>query len=220
MFKNTVWLITLLISIAGYAQNQTDDQGFKQGKWSKNHKNGNLRYEGEFSNNKEIGEFKFYDKNGKLVSTRTYKTPGGIALCKMYNLQGFLHAKGEINGRKKEGEWIFYSNRGQDTVSIENYEHGILHGINNTYFSNGKIASKRTYNKGLKTGAYTEYYKNGQLEQEGKYVNGELEGEVKFWYNTGQLKRRGTYLNGDKTGKWITYDPDGRVREVIDFSKK
>lgn len=220
MLKKILFLIVLLTSAFAYAQNQTDSKGLKQGKWSKKHSNGQLRYEGEFVDNKEVGTFKFYDKNGKLVSVRTYQTPGGSALCEMFNLQGFLHAKGLINGRKREGEWIFYVNRGQDTVTVENYNNGVLDGLQTTYFSNRQIASKVFYKEGKKTGSYSEYYKNGQLEQEGHYVDNEPDGEIKFWYNTGQIKRKGQYIKGDKTGKWITYDPDGRVREVIDYNKK
>lgn len=220
MFKKILFLITIFISTIGFAQNQIDDQGRKQGKWSKRHKNGKVRYEGEFSNDKEIGEFKFYDNNGNLVSIRTYETPGGKALCEMYNFMGFLHAKGDLVNRKKEGEWIFYVNRGQDTVSIEHYNNGLLQDTLITYFSNGQIASRVNYDKGVKKGSYSEFYKNGQIEQKGFYVNGELNGEVVIWYTTGQIKRKGSYNNGDKIGKWITYDPDGRVREVIDYNKK
>lgn len=220
MLKKIGFFILLILSSYGLAQNQTDDQGRKQGKWSKKHSNGNLRYEGQFSDDKEIGEFKFYDKSGKLVSTRTYETPGGKALCKMYNLYGFLHAKGIMDGRKKEGEWIFYANKGQDTVTVENYQKDVLHGQHTTYFSNGKIATQIMYEQGQKIGEYTEYYRNGQPEQKGKYVNGQLDGEIKFWYNTGQLKRTGTYDNGNKIGKWVSYDLNGRATEVIDYSKK
>ncbi len=220
MLKKISFFIFILISTYGFTQNQTDDQGRKQGKWSKKHKNGTLRYEGQFTNDKEIGEFKFYDKKGKLVSTRSYKAPGGKALCIMYNMYGFLHAKGTMDGRNKEGEWIFYVNKGQDTVTVENYSNGILNGLHTTYFSNGNIATQVLYENGLKIGEYIEYYKNGQIEQKGKYVKGELDGIVQFWYKTGQVKRKGSYINGNKTAKWITYNPDGKVKEVIDYNKQ
>lgn len=220
MLKKITFFIFILISAYGFSQNLTDDQGHKQGKWSKKHKNGKLRYEGQFSDNKEIGEFKFYDKYGKLVSTRTYKTPGGKADCEMYNMYGYLHAKGSMNGRNKEGEWIFYVNKGLDTVTVEHYNNGVLHGEHTTFFSNGHIASQVNYDNGVKIGSFTEYYKNGQIEQKGTYAKGEIDGTIEFWYNNGQLKRKGAYLKGIKIGKWITYLPDGKVKEVIDHNKK
>lgn len=220
MIKNTLSLLLFLISMVSFAQNLTDGKGLKQGKWSKKHSNGELRYEGEFKDDKEVGTFKFYDKKGRLISIRSYQVPGETAQCEMYNFYGDLHAKGTLKNRKKEGEWIFYSNRGQDTVSVENYNNGVLHGVKTTYFSNGQLASKIEYNQGKKTGEYVEYYRNGQVEQSGKYVDGELDGEVKFWHSTGVLKRQGSYKMGDKIGKWISYDINGRATKVIDYSKK
>lgn len=215
-----VLLLTInLLFTSLVAQNLVDSNGKKQGVWSKKYPNGNLRYSGAFKNDKEIGEFKFFDKKGKLVSTRTYELPGGKAWCKMYNFQERLHAQGYMLGKEKEGEWIFYSKNGQDTVSIESYVNGRLEGIQKTYFENGKIASEINFVNGMKQGDFIQYFSDGSKEQEGYYEKGQLHGALKIWYKTGQLKRKAFYEMSIETGKWIYYDPDGRVREVKEFKK-
>jgi antitoxin component YwqK of YwqJK toxin-antitoxin module len=84
------------------AQNLTDENGLKQGLWSKDYPWGSPRYEGAFEDSKEIGLFKFYDQNGKIVSQRNYETPGGIATAVMYLPKGGVEALGKLNGNKKK----------------------------------------------------------------------------------------------------------------------
>jgi len=220
MMKILYTIVFLVISSSLMAQNVVDSNGKKQGTWSKKYPNGNVRYTGEFENDKEVGEFKFFDKNGKLVSTRTYSTPGGKAWCKMYNFKEHLHAQGFMMGKKKEGEWIFYAKNGLDTVSIEMYSNGLLDGVKRTYFDNGVLASEISFVKGEIQGKFIEYFDTGAKEQEGNYTDGQLNGELKIWYKTGQLKRKAFYEMGNQKGKWIYYDPDGRVREVVDYNKQ
>ena len=53
--------------------NVTDEDGLKQGKWTKVYPNGTMAYEVYFENDKPVGEYKRYHENGKLSSVLTYK---------------------------------------------------------------------------------------------------------------------------------------------------
>ncbi len=44
----------------------------KEGYWKEYSPRHNLIYEGEFKHNKKVGEFKYYDINGKLESIKKY----------------------------------------------------------------------------------------------------------------------------------------------------
>lgn len=209
----------LLIAQISWAQNLTDNQGLKQGTWVKKYDNGKIRYQGAFENDKEVGLFTFFDRNGKKVSTREYTSPGGIARCKMYNFMEYLHASGSMDGRTKIGEWVYFSNKGRDTVTVENFKNGVLDGKQMTYFPNGQLATDITFVDGKKQGAFFNYFNNGQLEQEGTYLDDQLHGSLKIWYRIGKLKRQAYYDNGDKTGKWTFLNPNGGIIKVLNYNK-
>ena len=46
--------------------NYVDNIGMKQGVWQKKYANGNIRYEGTFKDNKEIGLFRYFYEDGSL----------------------------------------------------------------------------------------------------------------------------------------------------------
>ena len=112
-----VFLSTLFSS----AQNVVDENGLKQGDWSKKYDWGTTRYEGAFQDDKEVGVFRFYDQNGKLISERTYETPGGISNAIIYRPNGAIEAKGKFDGsNKKTGLWKYYSKSGY-VISQDQY---------------------------------------------------------------------------------------------------
>ena len=56
--------LTALSLQAQDSLNQTDKAGLKQGLWRKHYPNGNIRYEGNFSNDQPEGEFRYYHESG------------------------------------------------------------------------------------------------------------------------------------------------------------
>ena len=64
MKKTFSLLGLLLVYFTVFAQtdeiNKTDNNGLKQGKWIKYHSNGKIKYEGNFKDDKPIGQMKRY----------------------------------------------------------------------------------------------------------------------------------------------------------------
>ena len=58
--------------LIGQTINKVDEYGKKQGLWLKKHKNGNLRYKGEFKDDKPQGLFFHYYKSGELQVEKEY----------------------------------------------------------------------------------------------------------------------------------------------------
>ena len=86
MRKKIFSVLILVLSINFvFAQNITDKNGLKQGKWSKQYESGRLQYKGEFKDGIEVGLFVFYYENGDVK------------------------AKGKIENRHPDGEWIVYN---------------------------------------------------------------------------------------------------------------
>ena len=83
------------------AQNTLDQNSLKQGKWTKNHPNGKLRYVGMFKNDIPIGIFKHYDTKGKLTVNLEYFNEGQSAAARLYHPNGKISAIGLYSKEKK-----------------------------------------------------------------------------------------------------------------------
>ena len=91
-------LFVLLLPFISISQtiNEVDDNGNKQDIWSKNHKNGNIRYKGRFKNDKPQGLFFYYYESGELQVEKEFFHNGEAAatyfFIKMvnYNHQDYM----------------------------------------------------------------------------------------------------------------------------------
>ena len=87
IFKQSLALILsalVLMPCLLEAQNVTDANGKKQGKWSKSYPNGKVKYSGEFKDDKEVGTFSYYSKDGKLTQTIEYSQDGKVGQAKFF----------------------------------------------------------------------------------------------------------------------------------------
>ena len=96
----------MLASFSLNAQNLTDNKGLKQGKWTKTYSNGKPKYKGEFKDDKEVGTFTYYGKDGKLTQTIEYSQNGKVGKAKFFYKNGKLMSEGEYIDKKKEGDLI------------------------------------------------------------------------------------------------------------------
>ena len=98
-------LAALLFTVVAVAQdfNQTDSKGRRQGAWRDFYPNGQVRYEGEFKNDKCKGTFRYYDEQGNLKATNEFDKSGDRALNKTYAPNGRVIATGYYLNQKKDG---------------------------------------------------------------------------------------------------------------------
>jgi len=219
LVKNYIVVFLFLAFSTLSAQNLIDENGLKQGKWEKKYDWGTTRYTGQFENDKEVGTFLFYDQNGKILSKRDYISPGGKAMCTMFDYEEWMHAKGELLGKKKIGTWYYFANNGKDTIGIEIFVDGLLEGVQYTYFENGNITEISNYTDGIQQGEWKEFFADGVVNVEGLFKDGKLNGPVVYYFSTGEVRKKGQYKNGLKNGIWLTYDQRGKVIKKVDQDK-
>jgi hypothetical protein len=116
--------------------------------------------------------------------------------------------------------------RDDGTLSSVNQigENGYVHGIRETYYSDGKTKHSRiAINHGIKHGPSIKYYKNGQIFHQTNYVNGKKHGPAIKYYKNGGILAEIEYeddkpLPGlkefDEDGKLISSYPDVKFREI------
>ena len=219
-----VTILVFLVTCSAFAQeiNQMDTDGKRNGIWKKNFENTDQpRYEGTFKHGKEIGMFKFYklvEKKSVLSATKEFNENDDIALVKFYSSTGKLISEGKMNGKAFIGKWIYYHNKTNTVMSIENYnDNGNLDGEKLVFYENGQVAEKSNYVNGKQEGLSTWYSETGVVLKEFQYENDELHGLSKYYDNKGQLVAEGSYKRGQKHGIWKYYT-DGKLTEEKDFT--
>jgi len=121
-----------------------------------------LDAKGLTKNDKKIGNWYVYDKNGKLSSKVKFNDEG-----------------------EKDGLWIYYDNKGNVT-SEENYKNGKLDGVFTSYHENNKKQLIANYLEGKVTGTYKKFNKPGALIEQGTLNDGKLDGDYLTFYRLGE----------------------------------
>ena len=207
------YLITvfiLIFSLSGFAQeeNKTDAKGKKQGLWKKYHKNGMLRYTGNFKDDKPVGVFKYYYDTGELQVKMTHI--GNNSYSNIYYVTGELKATGKYENQKKDSIWSFYDEKGYK-MAEEFYLSGKREGTWYVYFPNGKIAEEKEYSNDLENGKWNRYFINGKPKMTATYVNGVLEGRATYYGRNYKKAVSGVFKKDVREGFWTFYEGDGKT---------
>ena len=222
MKRSFFFLAALLLSVTVVAQdfNKTDSKGRRQGVWKDFYPNGQMRYEGEFKNDKCKGTFRYYDEQGNLKATNEFDKSGERALNKTFAPNGRVVATGYYVNQKKEGEWKYYDKSSGQMLLVEDNKDGKVEGWSKLYNpNNGVLAEETQYVGGQPEGQCRKYSDTGTLLMECQYHNGLLEGPAKTYYPTSTLKEVGQYHLGQKAGIWKTYNEEGDEIAVDDFGE-
>ncbi len=199
--------------------NRTDENGMKQGHWIKKYSNGELMYEGYFTNDKPVGEFKRYDENGNLTSLLNYANDNDTVFARFYHPNAYIAGKGKYVDQKKTGEWLYYSDYVKDHLLMKcYYTNGHIDGISIKYHWNGELAEKLEYKEGVKSGEWKQYYTDGILSLESSYLNDKLNGEFRSWHTNGSKEITGQYRNDVRIGLWHFFNIDGTLRREIKYN--
>lgn len=87
-----------------------------------------------------------------------------------------------------------------------------LTGVQEAYYDNGQLRSRREYRAGKRDGLYERWRDDGQLAGRSHFKADELDGLSEEWRDDGQLAKRATYKAGELDGVFETWYPDGRPK--------
>ena len=189
----------------GSVINYIDINKKKQGKWIKKYSNGNVRYEGFFTNDIPSGTFNYYFESGKKKSILVYNEDHS-AKVEMFWENGATAAIGGYDEEtRRHGEWQMFSESG-NLIAVINYVHGKAEGNVKMYFPDTKkMVLDCMYENGMRNGYYKYYFANGNLQEDGFYKDGSRHGHWKIYTSDGHLEQEGEYVNGNKEGEWKDY---------------
>ena len=198
--------------------NQFDQNKKRTGTWKKYYPNKRIKYIGQFENGKEVGTFKFYNKNYSTFpeAIKIFKKDSDSVVIKYLYSTGKTRVIGAFVDKKRAGKWTYFYPKGA-VFSEELYENGKLNGKVVVYFKKtGKKAEESEYAKGILHGVSKKYADNGVLIEEVLFENGLENGLATYYELNGNLKEKGIYKDGKRIGKWEFY----LNGEIVDDKKK
>jgi len=217
-------ILIFLISFATLAQektNQKNAKGERIGLWKGTHETSKRpRYEGVFSNGKEMGIFKFFDdtKAGSLIAIRDFSKGDGSCYTIFYDQKNFIVSEGTLKNKIPEGNWKYYHYQSPELMTKENYKAGKLNGLKEVFYKNNTLAETSVYVDGVIEGIYKKFAENAKLMEETNYKKGEMHGAATFYDGNGNLILKGQYKKGLRAGIWETYEK-GKVVSTENASK-
>ena len=113
--KKILTPIVFMFSVSVFAQNFTDANGLKQGKWKMKYDNGKTQYIGTFKDGVEQGLFKFFYNSGELKATKEFFHKGEASATHIFYKNGNIRASGIYVNKLKDSTWNYYN---KDSILI------------------------------------------------------------------------------------------------------
>src|SRR5665647_1786479 len=110
IFLLLLFVVPLTFISAQETINQTDANGHKQGRWINKYPNGTIRYEGSFTDDKPVGEWKRFHENGKIKAQMYHIPNTDRATAELFDSNGVRYAKGNYKGTAKDSTWNYFNN--------------------------------------------------------------------------------------------------------------
>jgi len=209
----------------------------RQGKGIHYYKNGKIKIDGNFVNDKLEGEGAYYYEDGEFYKGQwknDLKYGKGIE----YYKNGIIKYEGDFVNDKPEGfgkyiysDGVFYigqiKNGLKNDKGKEYYINGYirydgdwvddkLEGYGTFYYEDGEKYTGQWMNN-LRHGKGIIYYKNGNIKYEGYFANDKLEGQGKYIYEDGECYI-GQWMNNLRHGKGIEYYKNGNIKYEGDWA--
>ena len=112
------------------------------------------------------------------------------------------------------GDLVYYYDSNKTKPQIKcSYKNGLKEGLEEIWYDNAQLNSKRFYNKGIKVGEHKGWWENGNSKFYYHYNHkGEYTGKVKEWYFNGTPYKEFTYLKGNEEGSQKLWKQNGNIK--------
>lgn len=179
--------------------------GLKNGKYTKYSEEGKIMEEGNYINDKQEGEWKYFHLNGNLK-----------AIGKFLGGDGSNLGNTGIPRNGREGTWKFYYESGK-IEETRPYNNGLINGLSIEYYENGNKKGEGTYVQDELDGKWIGYYETGLKQWETIYSHGKRNGQAKNYYSNGSIESEGNYLNDLAVGSHKFYSENGKLKLCREF---
>ena len=186
--------------------------GKKSGTWTETYANTEVpRFIIQYVDNNKDGLYLEFDKQGAIVKKVEYKNNLMDGTYLKFKNAVLMERIGYKEG-KKNGESTLYYDKGT-VMETSNFKDGQRDGVTMWYANKdktqGEMVAMYTYKEGKFEGVQETYYENGAVKTRKMFVNNVQEGPVYEFYEDGSLKTEANFKNGEQKGKTKEY-PQGK----------
>jgi|SRR5690554_1013695 len=218
----TLFSFAFLLSTTCFAQddnawNKTNKKGQKEGPWRDYYENGELRYKGQFKEDKPFDVFRYYFDDGTLKTVLQFnETSPEKSSAVHYYQTGTKMAEGDYVDQKRSGGWKTY---GANEVLVEegSYISGRKFGDWKIYYANGNVLNEVYMENDLEKGVKKHYFPTGELKKEELYKDGIRKGATTLFSIDGDTIVKGNFEKDVRHGKWYFYNDNGELDKVLEF---
>lgn len=121
-------------------------------------------------------------KGGRLAEMVSYKAglkDGPVKLC--YD-RGTVKEESNYKNGQRDGVTVWYAYKEKEQgpkMALYTYKDGVFDGLQETYYDNGAVKTRKMFKNNVQDGAATEFHEDGSVKSEAVYKNGEVSGKVK-----------------------------------------
>lgn len=181
----------------------------KHGPYEDFYEHGALRTKGQYRYNLPSAQWRWYDKEGRIVLASSTFEYGKGTMYKFDEVSGKKHMEIDFDAGVQDGRQMRWYDSGV-LRSQASYHKGLLHGSFKEYHENSHMMSESTWIYGRKNGSYLSWYGNQQQQLSLYFVDDVPHGDSMEWYENGQIKSEGTWLYGKRNGHWKWFDRYGQ----------
>lgn len=167
--------------------------------------------EGRLENQKPIGYWKYYYKDGHIEMEGAYLNEKFHGQWLNYWDPESIVARWKYDKKIPEDSMPDLNGLINRMRHIRHYKNGIAHGdfIYYEVTSIDKPSTFSQYKDGLQNGKAIGYYENGLIYYEQNFLNGKRHGLERFYYSSGQLHKEGKFVDGQLIGAYKYFDESG-----------
>ncbi len=157
------------------------------GYWKYYYKNGHIEMEGNYLNEQFHGKWLSYlDPEGIITRWKYDKKIPEDSMPELNGITNRIHQIRHYKNGKPDGDFIYFGYTSIDKPSsFRQYKDGKENGKSIAYYENGLIHYEQNYLNGHRHGVERIYYVNGQLQKEGRFADGKLIGAYKYFDESG-----------------------------------
>ncbi|MCC5923653.1 MAG: toxin-antitoxin system YwqK family antitoxin [Crocinitomicaceae bacterium] len=168
----------------------------------------------------ENGVWTFYNDSSGLIAWQIGYFNGlkhGQSIYYRHFQTGTDHLTMQIGNAERKVRFGLYDS---DTLRIENFNMGRLHGPRLDYFPGSKLRREVHYQNGLMHGPFIVYNEEGMVLQENNFNQGKKDGEWKFYYENGALLKIENWSNDIPNGVFKWFFINGNIQKVEEFDRR
>lgn len=167
----------------------------------------------------ENGKWTFYNDSSGLEAWQIEYLNGekhGKSIYYSHFMTGTQSVKLQVGNREIDYTYGVYD---RDTLRIEYYYQGKLHGTKTEYYRDGTVYKEVSFNMGDFHGPFLLYDRKGNLLQELSYENGLKHGVCKYYYDNAAIMTIENWTKGVQTGETKKFYVQGHLQQSESYDK-